>query len=61
MNNYHVCSCITEEDLIKNLLNTVIIATHGHENIKFHQKCELVRGIPSILDKKAFSDIGSYH
>ena len=52
---------VTEEDLINKLLKTVIIAAHGHENTKFHRKCELVRGIPSILDRKAFTDFGSYH
>ena len=52
---------VTEKDLINNLSKTVIIATHGHENTKFHQKCQLVQGIPSILDKKAFTDFGSYH
>ena len=28
---------------------------------EFQQKRELMRGIPSILDKKAFWDFGSYH
>ena len=30
-------------------------------NPKFQQKRECVRGIPSILDKKAFIDFSFYH
>ena len=52
---------VTEEDLMNNLLKTVSITPYGHENTKSHQKRELVRGILSILDKKAFTDFGSYH
>ena len=52
---------VTEEDLMNNLLKTVTITPHGHEFTQFHQKRELMWGISSILDKKAFTDVGSYH
>ena len=50
--------CLTHKDLCEQNNNYVL-------NVpcitgKFQQKCELVQGIPSILDKKAFLDFGFY-